>query len=305
MKILILGKNGQVGWQLHRDIWSAPTWQVESHDRTTVDVTDHQQLRAIIVQSGADIIINATAYTAIDKGEAEPEIAHAINHEAVAVMAEMAKHTDAWLIHYSTDYVFAGTGNEPHGESDPTNPLNVYGHSKLAGEHAIVDSGCQYTILRTSWVIGEHGHNFAKTILNLAQKMDTLTVVADQIGTPTTVDFIGKITTHIMEQMACGNWQSGIYHMVPDGNTSWYDIARLVVDMASSLGVQTTLSPDDIMPIRTAEYEFVAQRPLNSRLNNTKLQTAIGTAEEHIFPHWQIPLEKTIQKIITQTKVLS
>ena len=269
-KVLLLGKNGQVGWELHRTL--CPLGEIVATDRRELDITDFDRLRETVRTLKPQVIVNATAYTAVDKAEDEPELAMRINGEAPGVLAEEAKRCGALLVHYSTDYVFDGTKNGPYTEEDTPNPLNVYGRTKLAGEEAIRSVDGNHLIFRTSWVYGERGHNFYLTILRLAREKEEIRVVDDQIGAPTWCRTIAENTAFILAQgvnreegyHAYYEARKGLYHMTAAGQTSWYEFAKRIAD---------TVPPEErklrrIVPIKTAEYGYRARRPLNSVLVN-------------------------------------
>ena len=271
MKILLLGKNGQVGWELQRSL--APLGELIALDRHPVDglsgdLSDLDALRATIRKVKPDIIVNAAAYTAVDKAESETELADRVNGQASQVMAEEAASLGAWLIHYSTDYVFSGEGLTPWQETDAVAPVNHYGASKLAGEQAIIASGCKHLIFRTSWVYGARGNNFAKTMLRLAKDRDTLSVIADQIGAPTGADLIADVTALAIQQVQLRPELAGLYHLAASGEVSWHGYASHVIGFAKANGEE--LAVTTINPIDTTAYPTPARRPLNSRLNTQK-----------------------------------
>ncbi|MCR4538254.1 dTDP-4-dehydrorhamnose reductase [Pseudomonas sp. 18.1.10] len=285
MKILLLGKNGQVGWELQRSL--APLGQVLALDSKSLDycgdLSDLQGLAATVRRFAPDVIVNAAAYTAVDKAESEPDQALRVNAEAPAVLAAEALKLNALLVHYSTDYVFAGDGETPWQESDPVGPLSVYGSTKLAGERAIQSSGCSHLIFRTSWVYAARGNNFAKTMLRLARERDSLNVIDDQFGTPTGADLLADVTAHAIRATRQQPHLSGVYHLAPAGETTWYRYARFVLEQAHAAGVQLQVSPASVGAIATAAYPTPAKRPANSRLNTQKLQSAFSL---HL-PEWQ------------------
>ena len=238
MKILLLGKNGQVGWELQRAL--APLGELLALDRQGYegfcgDLSDLDGLARTIRQFKPDVLVNAAAYTAVDKAESEAEQAHTINALAAGLLAEEAKALDAWLIHYSTDYVFNGSGEKPWQETDATAPLGVYGATKLQGEQLIQASHCKHLIFRTSWVFGARGNNFAKTMLRLAKERDSLNVINDQIGSPTGAELLADVTAHALRVAVQQPDVSGLYHLVAQGTVSWFDYARLVLDFAEKL----------------------------------------------------------------------
>jgi len=285
MKILLFGKNGQVGWGLQRSL--TPLGEVISLSSDSQDYcgdfTDLLGLAETIQQIKPDIIVNAAAHTAVDKAESEPELAQTINADAPALLAREAKALNAWLIHYSTDYVFDGRGSTPWLEADITGPLGVYGTSKLAGEQAIQASGCKHLIFRTSWVYGARGNNFAKTMLRLAQERDSLSVINDQIGAPTGADLLADVTAHAIRAVQTQEELSGLYHLVASGETSWHGYASYVIDYAQQLGLTLKTTIESITPVPTSAFPTPAQRPQNSRLNTHKLQTSFDLT----LPNWQ------------------
>lgn len=285
MKILLLGKNGQVGWELQRSL--APLGQVLALDSKSQDycgdLNDLQGLAATVQRFAPDVIVNAAAYTAVDKAESEPDQALRVNAQAPAVLAAEAQKINALLVHYSTDYVFAGDGQTPWQESDPVGPLSVYGATKLEGEQAIQASGCAHLILRTSWVYAARGNNFAKTMLRLAQERDSLNVIDDQFGTPTGADLLADVTAHAIRTMHSNPQLSGVYHLAAAGETTWYRYARFVLEHAQTAGVHLKVAPDAVGALTTAAYPTPAKRPGNSRLNTQKLQNAFSLR----LPEWQ------------------
>jgi dTDP-4-dehydrorhamnose reductase len=282
MNILLFGKNGQLGSDLQRSLM--PLGHVTALNKVSSDycgdLSDLNGIAKTIAAIKPDVIVNAAAYTAVDKAEGDVAQAMLINSLAPEVMAVEAKRFDVKLIHYSTDYVFDGHGNVPFKETDSTHPLNVYGRSKKAGEDAIGASGCRYLIFRTSWVYGAVGKNFAKTIFELAKARETLNVVNDQIGAPTGADFLADVTAQVIRDRPDVN---GLFHLAAAGETSWFDYARLVVETLHGLGVPLTLAQDAIKPIPTKDYPTPAQRPLNSRLDMTRFKETFGITP----PQWQ------------------
>ena len=249
-----------------------------------VDLTDSAAIKQAIEKFRPDCIINAAAYTAVDKAESEPEKAFQVNAQVVSVLAGQAKHCDAWLIHYSTDYVFDGTLKRPYSETDLPHPINVYGQSKLAGEEAIRASGCRHLIFRTSWVIGRHGKNFAKTILRLAQQRDSLQVIDDQNGVPTSTNLIARVTKAAVVAMATSKpWPTGLYHLTPHGQTTWYGIAQTLLRRARARGLLLASDENALHPIATSNYPTPARRPINSLLETSKLARLL----HFDLPDWQ------------------
>jgi len=296
MKILLLGKNGQVGWELQRSL--APLGEVIALDRHSTDfcgdLSQPERLIETVAVCRPDLIVNAAAHTAVDKAESEPELVRRINAEAPAALAQAAVHTGAWLVHYSTDYVFDGSGEQPWHEGDTTGPLGVYGQTKLEGEQAIAASGCQHLIFRTSWVYAARGGNFAKTMLRLAQERERLTVIDDQWGAPTGADLIADVTAHAVRQAHRGAAASGLYHLVAGGETSWHGYASHVIAQAQKLRPELNWAVKDIAPVPTTAFPTPARRPLNSRLNTRKLQSQFALT----LPHWQQGVDRLLSEIL-------
>jgi len=282
MKILLLGSNGQLGRELGRQL--PEVGKVTALTRAELDITNHQEVWEAVKLNQPNIIINAAAYTAVDRAEAEVEYAYAINTDAVANLAQIANAERLWLIHFSSDYVFDGAKSGPYIETHPTNPINVYGASKLAGEKAISETNCQHLIFRTSWVIGKDGNNFAKTILRLASERDSLEIINDQIGVPTSPSLIAKVTIDAMNAIKQGSsWPQGIYHLAPQGKSNWHEIAQTLVVFAQQQLVPLHVHPADIDPIKTKEYPTAAKRPLNSQLDTQKLSEQLSFD----LPYWK------------------
>ena len=279
MNILLLGANGQVGWELQRSL--APLGNLHAADRSQADLEHPDRLMVLVDQVQPDVIVNAAAHTAVDRAESEPELAHAINAEAPGLLARLAAERGAWLLHYSTDYVFDGSGTRPWTEDDATGPLSVYGRTKLAGEDAIQASGARHLIFRTSWVYASRGNNFARTMLRLAAERETLRVIDDQIGAPTGADLIADVTAHALRQ-AMAQGITGTFHLAPAGQTSWHGYAQFVLEAARRLKPEVPLKVQTVEAIPTTAYPTPAQRPLNSRLDTTRLQATFGLQ----LPHW-------------------
>ncbi|KAB0490628.1 dTDP-4-dehydrorhamnose reductase [Pseudomonas vancouverensis] len=299
MKILLLGKNGQIGWELQRSL--APLGELialERHAVTglSVDVADLTALRAVIRQIQPDLIVNAAAYTAVDKAESdsEAELVDRVNVQACRVMAEEALSLGAWLVHYSTDYVFNGQGTAQWRESDTVSPLNRYGQSKAAGERAIMQSGCKYLIFRTSWVYATRGSCFAKTMLRLAAERETLTVVADQIGAPTGADLVADVTSLAIQKVIRHPELAGVYHLSASGQVSWFEYARFVIDFARNNGAQFAVT--SIKPIDARDYPAPAPRPLNSRLSTQKLRDSFSL----YLPDWQSGVTRMLREVLNK-----
>ncbi|MBD9503596.1 dTDP-4-dehydrorhamnose reductase [Pseudomonas sp. PDM17] len=294
-RILLFGANGQVGWELQRAL--APLGMLISCDRAMADLNDIKAVDNLIAKIRPQFIVNAAAYTAVDKAESDEAGARRINSEAVQAMAVAAAKSNAWLVHYSTDYVFSGDGNSPYAETDVTGPRNIYGRTKLDGEEAIRASGCRHLIFRTSWVYAARGNNFAKTILRLASERTELKVIADQVGAPTSAELIADITALVLARLSqesqLNDKASGTYHLVAGGETSWYGFAQFIVKQALQLGVALTCPADQVLPISTAEYPLPAHRPANSRLSTRKLQSTFGVA----LPEWQHHAQRPIHEL--------
>jgi dTDP-4-dehydrorhamnose reductase len=285
-RILLLGRTGQVGWELNRSL--LPLGDVTALSRSEADFSHPLSLRNIVRASRPDIIVNAVAYTAVDKAESEEPLAHLINGDGPGVLAEEAKRSNALLVHYSTDYVFDGTKPEPYVEEDKPNPINAYGRTKLSGEQNVQTIGCRHLILRTSWVYSSRGQNFVKTILRLAQQRNELRIVADQIGAPTSARFIADVTSEILTKIQCRESSSaseagGIYHLTASSHTSWHGFAQAILDAAKSPLLKANCRPT-LIPIPTEQYPLPAPRPRNCRLNCDELFTRFGMP----CPTWEI-----------------
>ena len=294
MKILLFGKGGQVGWELQRSL--APLGELTALD---FDSTDHHadftrpaMLAETVRALRPDVIVNAAAHTAVDKAEAEPELAARLNAEAPRVLATEAAALGAWLLHYSTDYVFDGSGSSARDEEAPTAPLSVYGHTKLDGENAIRASGCKHLILRTSWVYAARGGNFARTMLKLAAEREALSVIDDQIGAPTGADLLADISAHAIRAALREPQLGGTYHAVAAGETSWFAYARFVIEWARTQGLPVKVAADAIRAVPTSAYPTPAQRPLNSRLATGKLRRNFHLA----LPPWQAGVQRMLNE---------
>jgi dTDP-4-dehydrorhamnose reductase len=295
MKILLFGKGGQVGWELQRSL--APLGELIALDvdsrQPCGDFTHLDDLAQTVRAIAPDVIVNAAAYTAVDKAESEPEQVRTINALAPGILAREARKLGNWLIHYSTDYVFDGSGSKPWVETDFTGPLSVYGSTKLEGEEAIRASDCRHLIFRTSWVYAARGGNFAKTMLSLAQKRDRLTVIDDQIGAPTGADLLADVTAHAIRTALQQPELSGLYHLVAGGETSWHDYACYVLNLARQAGVNLKVAAENVIAVPTSAFPLPARRPLNSRLDACKIQTTFGV---HL-PLWQVGVARMIAEI--------
>ena len=296
MKILLLGKNGQVGWELQRSL--APLGEVLALDRHSNphggDLSQPERLAQTVLDWRPDVIVNAAAHTAVDKAESEPELARCLNATAPAALAQAAAQIGALLVHYSTDYVFNGQGDQPWQEGDATGPLSVYGQTKREGEQAIVASGCAHLIFRTSWVFAARGGNFAKTMLRLAAERERLTVIDDQFGAPTGADLIADVTAHAirasLQQPALG----GLYHLVAGGQTTWHGYASHVIAQARLIQPGLALKVSEIAPVPTSAFPTPAKRPLNSRLATHKLQDTFGL----VLSPWQQGVNRMLAEIL-------
>jgi len=301
-RLLLLGANGQLGHQLANALQQLS--EVKALTRVEADLANPAALREVLGRIAKTfqptVIINAAAYTAVDKAQTETEQAQAVNAASPAVLAELAHAWNATLVHYSTDYVFDGSGTQPWQECDTTNPLSVYGQSKRDGELAIAALCPKHLILRTSWVVGTHGGNFLKTMLRLAAERDALRVVVDQIGAPTSTELLADVTVKLIQAMSHASDEDarwGIYHVAAAGEVSWHGYAQHVIAGALQRGAQLKASPETVSPITTAEYPVPAPRPLNSRLNTHKLQTTFGIA----LPAWQVGVDAILDQLISKT----
>lgn len=296
-KILITGKNGQVGWELQRAI--ASFGQIVAMDAEEMDLADADAIRRTVREVRPDIIINPAAYTAVDKAESDPDLAMAVNGTAAGIFAEESKRLGAVLVHYSTDYVFDGDKAAPYSESDVPNPQSVYGKTKFAGEQAIRASGCKHLILRTSWVYGVHGGNFVKTMLRLAKERDELRIVADQFGAPTWARDLAQATASALNCWKTNDWDnqlSGLYHLSAAGRTNWHQFAEEIVRLARKCDSALAAKPLTINAITTSEYPVPAKRPANSVLASDKIREAFGI----VLPAWQDSLAECVREIYEQ-----
>ena len=300
MKILLLGKGGQVGWELQRSLAPLGELIALEFDSTDYcgDFTNLPGLAETVRKVRPDVIVNAAAHTAVDRAESEPELVRTINAIAPGILADEAERLGAWLIHYSTDYVFDGSGTTPWKETDTTGPLGVYGQTKLEGEQAVARCS-RHLIFRTSWVFAARGANFAKTMLRLAKERDQLKVIADQIGAPTGAELLADVTAHAIrtvKTMPDGQKFAGLYHLVASGQTSWHGYAQFVIEYARQTGELVRVQPEAIEAIATSAYPTPAKRPLNSRLDTTKLQTTFGL---HL-PDWKDGVQRMLTEICGQ-----
>jgi dTDP-4-dehydrorhamnose reductase len=298
MKILLLGRGGQVGWELQRalsvlgEVVALDFDTAHNPDGLCGDFTDLDGLARTVEQVQPDVIVNAAAHTAVDKAESEPELARTINALAPTVLAQAATKIGAWLVHYSTDYVFDGSGSAPWKETDATGPLSVYGQTKLEGEQAVASTP-KHLILRTSWVYATRGGNFAKTMLRLAGERETLTVINDQFGAPTSAELLADVTSHALRKLQDQPALAGLYHCIASGETSWHGYAQFVLGQAQALGMPLKAGPEQVAPTPTSSYPTPAKRPLNSRLDTGKLQAAFGLT----MPHWQMGVARMLTEM--------
>jgi dTDP-4-dehydrorhamnose reductase len=293
MKILLTGKNGQVGFELRRSL--ALLGEVRAIGTAECDLRDEAAIRRLVQDFRPDVIVNSAAYTAVDKAESDTLSAAAVNTRAAEVLAEEAERLGAMLVHFSTDYVFDGDKEGSYGESDLPNPQGVYGATKLAGEQAVQAACARHLILRTSWVVGVHGGNFAKTMLRLAEERETLNVVADQFGAPTSAALLADLTAHLVRQAVREplGFPYGLYHAAAGGATSWHDYAVHVIERARAAGRPIRVAPGAIGAIGTADYPTPAKRPANSRLDTSKLRNTFGL---HL-PQWQEGVDHILNQI--------
>ena len=298
MKILLFGRGGQVGWELQRslsvlgEVVALDFDSAQNPQGLCGSFSDLDGLAATVQAVKPDVIVNAAAHTAVDKAESEPEFARSLNALAPGVLAAEAQKIGAWLIHYSTDYVFDGSGSAPWQESDATGPLSVYGQTKLEGEQAVATNPKHIT-LRTSWVYAARGGNFAKTMLRLASERESLTVIDDQFGAPTSAELLADVTAHVIRAAMQKPELAGLYHCVAAGETNWHGYAKFVLQTAQALGHTLKAGPEQVAATSTASYPTPAQRPLNSRLNTSKLQQAFGLT----LPHWQTGVARMLTEI--------
>lgn len=291
VKIVLFGKNGQLGWELQRAL--APLGTLIAFSSVEADFSQPEGVVRILREVRPDVIINAAAFTAVDRAESEPQQAHLLNALTVDAIAKEAQRSGAWLVHYSTDYVFPGSGDRPWKEEDEPAPLNVYGQSKLAGERAVQTQCAKHLIFRTSWVYASRGTNFAKTMLRLATSRHQLSVINDQFGAPTGADLLADCTAHALLRALNSPEVAGLYHLTASGVTTWYDYACLLFAEARNAGITLTLKQPD--PVPTSQYPTPAQRPLNSRLNNRHFQQTFGLR----LPEWQVGVQRMLSEITT------
>ena len=293
MRLVLLGCGGQVGWELQRAL--APLGELLALDLGTspgADLSDPEALADTLRAVEPDVIVNAAAYTAVDRAESEPELARRINAAAPAAMAALAAECGAWLVHFSTDYVFDGSGEHARSEDDPTAPLSVYGQTKLQGDVAILASGCRHLIFRTSWVYAARGGNFARTMLRLAGEREQLSVIDDQVGAPTGAELIADVSAHALRSAIADPALGGLYHLVADGVTSWHGYASHVIEQARRAGHE--IIAREILPIPTSGYPTPATRPLNSRLDTAKLRETFGLT----LPDWRVGVDRMLREVL-------
>ncbi|RZI76058.1 MAG: dTDP-4-dehydrorhamnose reductase [Variovorax sp.] len=294
MKLLLLGKGGQVGWELQRSL--APLGEVVALDFDSTDFhadfSRPEQLAETVLKVRPDVIVNAAAHTAVDKAESEPDFARTLNATSPGVVAQAAQQIGALMVHYSTDYVFDGSGSKPWREDDLTGPLSVYGRTKLEGEQLVAQHCARHLIFRTSWVYAARGGNFAKTMLRLAKERERLTVIDDQFGAPTGAELLADVTAHAIRATLADPAKVGLYHLVAGGETNWHGYARYVLEQAVAAGVELKSSPEAVDAVPTSAFPTPAARPHNSRLNTSKLQSTFGL----VLPHWQAGVARMLRE---------
>ncbi len=295
MKILLLGKNGQVGWELQRSL--APLGELIALDRHSHelcgDLANLQGLMQTVQAVRPDVIVNAAAHTAVDKAESEPELARLINAAAPGVLAQEAHRLGAWLVHYSTDYVFDGSGTAPWLETDAPAPLNVYGQTKLEGERLIAERCSRHLIFRTSWVYAARGGNFARTMLRLAQERERLTVIDDQWGAPTGAELLADVTAHAIRQVVQRPQDAGLYHLAASGATTWHGYAKHVLAQVGTSQSDIKIIVKEVAPVPTSAFPTPARRPHNSRLDAAKLQNTFSLS----LPPWQQGVDRMLEEV--------
>ncbi len=296
MNILLFGKGGQVGWELQRSLAVLGKVTALDHDSTDHcgDFANPEGIAATVRALRPDVIVNAAAHTAVDKAESEPELARLLNATTPGVLAREAVALGAWLVHYSTDYVFDGSGIRPWVETDTPAPLSVYGRTKLEGEQLIQQSGAKHLILRTSWVYAARGGNFAKTMLRLAQERERLTVIDDQWGAPTGAELLADVTAHAIRHLQQRPQDAGLYHLVAGGEVTWNGYAKYVIEHANKAQSAIKIVAKEIAPVPTSAFPTPAVRPHNSRLDTSKLQATFGLT----LPHWQAGVERMLTEIL-------
>lgn len=293
MKILLFGKNGQIGWELQRSL--SVIGEVIALDRRKIggDLSEPFACANRIRLEKPQVVVNAAAYTEVDCAEDKVGLCERINSTAVDEIATACAETGSLLVHYSSDYVFSGNGAQPWLEHDQARPLNVYGQTKLKGELAICASGCRHLIFRTSWVYSARGSNFAMTMLKMAQQRKTLSVISDQFGVPTGADLIADVTAHAIVRSRIDGNLSGVYHLVPEGETTWFQYAKYLIEKARTAGLDIRVPSNAIIPIKSSEFKSRAMRPLNSRLNNKKIRYSFDL----ILPDWKFGIDRLLQDL--------
>jgi len=296
MNILLFGKGGQVGWELQRSLAVLGHVTALDHDSTDHcgDFANPEGIAATVRALKPDVIVNAAAHTAVDKAESESELARLLNATTPGTIAQEAAKLGAWLVHYSTDYVFDGSGSRPWVETDAPAPLSVYGRTKLEGEQLIAEAGARHLILRTSWVYAARGGNFAKTMLRLAQERERLTVIDDQWGAPTGADLLADVTAHALRHLQQHPQDAGLYHCVAGGETNWNEYAKYVIAQAQKMQPAIEIKAKEVAPVPTSAFPTPAVRPHNSRLSTRKLQSTFGLQ----MPHWQQGVARMLAEIL-------
>lgn len=296
MKILLFGKNGQLGWELQRSL--APLGElVALGSRASplpADFMDSERLAQTVRQVRPDVIVNAAAYTAVDRAETEREVAHGVNAKAPGVLAQEAQALGAWMVHFSTDYVFDGSGTTPWREGDPTSPLSIYGATKLEGEQRVMQACSRHLVLRTSWVYAARGSNFARTMLRLAQERDHLSVVDDQFGAPTGAQLLADVTAHALRAALDLPARAGLYHVAAAGQTTWHGYARHVLAFAAAQGMALRATPDRVVAVPSSAFPTPARRPANSRLDTQAFTRTFGLT----LPDWRVGLDRTLSELL-------
>ncbi|MBS0661442.1 MAG: dTDP-4-dehydrorhamnose reductase [Verrucomicrobia bacterium] len=292
MRLLLLGCNGQVGWELRRSL--ATLGELVAFDAAGADLSRPESVAALVRDLRPAAVVNAAAYTAVDRAESELERSRTINALAPGALAREAAALGAWLVHFSSDYVFDGSGSAPRAEDAPTGPLNAYGRAKLEGESLIRTSGCRHLILRTSWVYAARGANFAKTMLKLAGERDSLNVIDDQVGAPTGAELLADVAALALRRAMAEPALAGTYHCVAAGHTSWHGYARFVIERARALGHPLRATPEAVRPIPTTQFPTPARRPLNSRLSSAKLREHFGL----VLPDWRAGVERMLTEVL-------
>ena len=295
MNILVTGGSGQVGFELQRTL--SPFGAILATGRQELDLADSQAIERYLEQHQPDCIVNAAAYTAVDRAESEPDLAHALNAGLPATLAQYAAAKNIWLVHYSSDYVYPGTGTAPWTEESETGPLSTYGQTKLAGDQAIQASGAKHLIFRTSWVYSARGNNFMKTMLRLGAEKETLNIVNDQHGSPTPARLIAQVTALALYRVFQADQPQqyqGIYHLAPRGTTHWHEFAQAIFEAAAGQGTQLKIRPENVHGIPTRDYPTPAARPLNSRMGLDKLEQTFSLQ----LPEWRGQLQQTLTEYL-------